>query len=183
MNLKDITSEAWHILKTVAPTIADTAAGPFAPLVDPIVHAIFGTSDAKQVETALLNATPDQLLALKQADNAHAEKLVQLGIDRDKLAFDDVASARDMQKTVKDPVVTRLAVAIVIGFFVFCGGEAVAMIVWPEKWAALSQGAVGMLGTILGYLAAESKQVTAFLYGSSVGSQAKDDTIAQIAKQ
>lgn len=184
MNLKDIASGAWHILKTVAPTIADTAAGPFAPLVDPIVHAIFGTSDAKQVETALLNATPDQLLALRQADNAHAEKLAQLGIDRDKLGFDDTANARAMQVATKDPTAGRLAWLVILGFLLMASGAIVGLFVWPDRARLLLSGEAGLFfGTIFGYLSSEAKQATAFYFGSSEGSQTKDATIAAIAKQ
>jgi hypothetical protein len=38
-------------------------------------------------------------------------------------------------------------------------------------------------GTIFGYLSSEAKQASAFYFGSSEGSQAKDATIATIAKQ
>jgi hypothetical protein len=93
MNLvKDLGNGALQVLKTVAPGIADTAAGPRAPLVDPIFKEIFGTNDPKQVELSLLTATPEQLRALRQADNEHAEKLTQLGIDCDRMAEPPVSS-------------------------------------------------------------------------------------------
>lgn len=181
--LKDIGAGAWQVLKTVAPTIADTAAGPFAPLVDPIIRKIFGTNDTKQVSLALLSATPEQLLALKQADNEHAEKLVQLGIDRDKLAFDDVASARAMQSTVKDPTVRQLAWLNVGGFLAMAFFLVVASVVWPEQVSKVPATAWATLGTVFGYLAKSAAQTEGFYFGSSAGSQSKDETIADIAKQ
>lgn len=181
--LKDIASGAWQVLKTVAPTIADTAAGPFAPLVDPIMKAVFGTSEPKQVETALLNATPEQLLALKQAENAHTEKLAQLGIDRAKLAFDDTASARAMNVQTRDPIVRQLAWLNVGGFLAVATFLVVAAVMWPEHVQKVPATAWATLGTVFGYLAKSASQTEMFFFGSSAGSQAKDATIADIAKQ
>lgn len=180
--LKDIGKGAWQVLKTVAPTIADTASGPFAPLVDPIMQKIFGTTDPAKLDTALITATPDQLLALKQAENAHIEKLAELGISRDKLLFDDTASARVMNIATRDKTPGQLAWLVIGGFLAFSMAECIAMIVWPSRWAALPASAVGIMGMIFGYLANEAKQAAAFYFGSSAGSQAKDATLAEIAK-
>jgi hypothetical protein len=182
--LSSIAAGALQVLKTVAPTIADTLAGPFAPLVDPIMRKIFGTSDPKTVETGLLNATPDQLLALKQADNAHAEQLAQLGIDRDKLAFDDIANARAMQIAVKDPTAGRLAWLVIGGFLIVTVGMIVGLFGWPDRAKLLLSGEAGLFfGTIFGYLSSEAKQASAFYFGASESGQTKDATIASIAKQ
>jgi hypothetical protein len=182
--LSTIASGALQVLKTVAPTIADTLAGPFAPLVDPIMRSVFGTTDPKTVETGLLNATPEQLVALKQADNAHAEALAQLGIARDKLAFDDTASARAMQVATKDPTAGRLAWLLIVGFLVITLGMIVGLFGWPDRAKTLLSGEAGLFfGTIFGYLSSEAKQASAFYFGGSESGQAKDVTIATIAKQ
>jgi hypothetical protein len=181
--LKDIGNGAVQVLKTVAPMIADTAAGPFAPLVDPVVKKIFGTNDPKQVESALLTATPEQLLALRQADNEHTEKLTQLGIDRDKLAFDDSTSARAMQVATKDPTAGRLAWLVICGFIGMSIGLSIAMICWPDQTNKVSTAAWTLLTSLLTFLAAEAKLAGAFYFGSSAGSQAKDAALVEIAKQ
>lgn len=181
--LKDIGAGAWQVFKTVAPTMADTAAGPFAPLVDPIVRKVFGTSEPAKVEAALLNATPDQLLTLKNAESEHIETLTKLGIDRDKLGFDDVANARQMQIETKDPTVKQLAWLVVGGFIVFSLVLAGVTFIWPDKVAKVPIAAWTLLTTLLTFLAAESKQACAFFFGSTSGSQAKDATIASIANQ
>jgi hypothetical protein len=182
--LTSMASGALQVLKAVAPTIADTLAGPFAPLVDPIMQKLFGTTDPKKVSTALLNATPEQLLALKQADASHAEAIAQLGIDRDKLAFDDTANARAMQVAIKDPTVSRLAWLVVGGFLMATIGTLIGLFAWPDRAKSLLSGEAGLFfGTVFGYLSSEAKQAAAFYFGSTAGSQAKDDTIATIAKQ
>jgi hypothetical protein len=173
MNIKDIASGALQVLKTVAPTIADTLAGPFAPLVDPVVRAIFGTTDPKQVSAALLNATPDQILALRQADDAHAEKLVQLGIDRDKLAFDNIANARAREIALHDSTPKYLAYLITFGFF----GTLAYLIIYgkPTTGGDVMLVMVGSLGTAW-------SGIVSYYFGSSAGSAAKTDTINKIAE-
>lgn len=180
--LKTLGKGAWQVLKTVAPTIADTAAGPFAPLVAPIMEKIFGTSDPVKLDTALINATPDQLLALKQADNAHIEKLAELGISRDKLRFDDTAGARAMNIQTRDPAVGQLAWTVVLGFFGICLLEIIGMIWFPEKWSLIPRDAIALLGMIAGFLGNEAKQVCSFYFGSSAESAGKDQTLSEIAK-
>lgn len=183
MNLfKSLGSGAWQILKTVAPTIAATAAGPFGPLVGPIMAKIFGSADPTTLDTALVNATPEQLLALKQAENAHIEKLAELGIARDKLAFDDTASARTMEEQTHDATPGYLAWLIIGGFLLMAAFEVVAMIVWPTRWAEIPSAAMGVMGVIFGYLANEAKQAASFYFGSSSESRSKDQTLAEIAK-
>jgi hypothetical protein len=171
--LKDIGNGALQVLKTVAPTIAATALGPFAPLAAPILQRIFGTTDAKSTEAALLTATPEQILALKQADIAHSEFLTNAGITEDKLAFDDLANARAREVAVKDTTPRNLAY-LIIGFT----GISIAATLagWTKVDSALS-------GTLIGYLVAECRSTLTYYFGSSAGSQAKDATLADIAKQ
>lgn len=175
---------ALHILRTVAPTLADAALGPFGPLAAAAIHAALGTdpADPKAAETALLAATPDQLLALKKADQDFEIQIEKLGIEKAKLSFDDTAGARAMQMAVKDPTVARLAWLVIGGFLLISMVELAAMLVWPDKINSLPQGAWMLIGTVLGYLANESKQAGAFYFGSSAGSQAKDRTISDLAK-
>lgn len=183
MNLKDFGNDALQVLRTVAPTIAATAAGPFAPLVAPILQKIFGTTDAKATEAALLTATPEQLLALRQADNAHVEKLKELGIEEEKLGYDDLASARAMQVATKDPTARQLAWLIIGGFLAISFAQIIAAVGWAEQVAKIPPQGWLLIGNVSGYLANEAKQAAAFYFGSTAGSQAKDATIADIAKQ
>lgn len=168
---------------TVAPTLASAVGGPLAGMA---VTAIAGALGCKPNSTALTAAmavaTPDQLLALKQADQTFAAKMKELDIDEEKLSFDDTASARAMQVATKDPTAARLAWLIIGGFLIFSLGQVVSLIVWPEQTAKVPAAAWGTIGTILGYLAKEASQATAFYFGSTQGSQAKDATLAEIAK-
>lgn len=173
-----------QFLAAVAPELGTALGGPLGGYAGSLVARALGAKSNKpeDLAVAVQNATPDQIIALQKERDNFLIQMRDLGIKEEQLVYADVASARAMQMANKDPSVTRLGMAIVVGFYLFCGLEAAAMIIWPGKWNQLSQAAVGMLGTILGYLASESKAVTGFLYGSSAGSQAKDQTIAEIAK-
>jgi lysozyme family protein len=49
----------------------------------------------------------------------------------------------------------------------------------PEVWAAVS----GLIGSVLGYFSANANQVVSFYFGSSAGSAAKTDQLAQHASE
>lgn len=180
--LKDIGSGALQILKTVAPTIAATATGPFASVTLPIFQKLFGTTDPAAIETSLVTATPEQLLALHQEDDSHAEKMEEMGVSKDKLGFDDVASARNMAIQTRDPTAARLAWLIIGGFLVTSIAQLVGLMGFADEVNKIPPQGWLLIGNVSGYLANEAKQAAAFYFGSTAGSQAKDTTIADIAK-
>lgn len=180
--LKDIGAGALQVLKTVAPSIAATATGPFASLTLPIFQKLFGTNDSKAIETALAGATPEQLLALQQANKTHEENMEQLGISKDKLGFDDVANARSMAVQTRDPTAARLAWLIIGGFLVTSIAQLIGLMGFADQINKIPPQGWLLIGNVSGYLANEAKQAAAFYFGSTAGSQAKDITIADIAK-
>jgi hypothetical protein len=97
--------------------------------------------------------------------------------------FDDLASARSLQVQTKDPTVRQMAWLNVGGFLAVSVFLIVAAVIWPEQVTKVPATAWATLGTVFGYLAKSASQTEAFYFGSSAGSQAKDVTIADIAKQ
>src|SRR5476649_2737233 len=93
-------AQALQVLRTVAPTIALAVGGPFGPLAATALSAVLGTApgDSKAAEAALLNATPDQLLALKKAENDFTVQMKTLEISGEQLAYTDTASARTREE-------------------------------------------------------------------------------------
>lgn len=174
---------ALQVLKTVAPTLALAVGGPFGPLAAAAIHAILGTTDQASAEAALVNATPDQLAALRKGDQEFAVQMKTLGISEEKMVFDDIEGARQMQSVVRDPTVSRLAWLMIGGFMVISLAQIVGMVVFASEMAALPPAVWLQIGNISGYLANEAKQAAAFFFGSSAGSQAKDATISDMAKQ
>ena len=163
---------ALQVLKTVAPTLALAVGGPFGPLAAAAIHAALGSTDQASAEQALVNATPDQLLALKKADQDFAIRMKELGIAEEKLAFDDTANARAREMTVKDATPHILAYAITLGFFGVLG----YLVVYgkPDTGGDVMLVLMGALGTAW-------TGIIQYYFGSSAGSAAKTDTINKIA--
>lgn len=163
---------ALQVLKTVAPTLALAVGGPFGPIAAAAIHAALGTTDQKSAETALLTATPDQLLALKKADQDFQVRMKELGIEEEKLAFDDIANARAREIAVKDKTPSVLVYLTTTGFFSALLGAFLVTI--PETSKGIVYSMIGSLGTVW---------ITqmGFYFGSSMGSASKTDALNKIA--
>ena len=87
------------LIENVAPTIATALGGPVAGMaVKALSTALLGHSDGSEndINAALQAATPEQILAIRKADNDFRIQLKQLDIDLAKIAADDRASARNL---------------------------------------------------------------------------------------
>lgn len=170
----NIGAKALQILRTVAPTVALAVGGPFGPIASAAIAAVLGTppGDDKAAEAALLNATPDQLLALKKAENDFQVQMKQLGIQEETLVYDDIANARQREIAVRDNTPKVLAYGVTIGFFGALGYLLVHGT--PPTGGEAFLLMLGSLGTawagIMGYF-----------FGSSAGSAAKTDALNKIA--
>jgi hypothetical protein len=171
----NIAKDALHVLQTVAPTIARAALGPFGGLAATAISAILGTppGDEQATSTALLTATPDQLLALKKAEQDFQVQMKELGISEEKLVYDDIANARGREIQLRDSTPRNLA-------YMLLGGTGVAI---GATLAGYTHVESALAGTLIGYLISECKAVMQYYFGSSQSSQNKDATIASIAKQ
>jgi hypothetical protein len=181
MNLGE---RAKQILAAIAPTLGTAIGGPFGALAGSLVSSALGSgaSDDKAVETALVNATPETLLKLKQSEQDFRAKMAELGISEEKLVYDDVANARAREIAVKDATPAKLAWTIIGGFLAISIAQIISIMGWPELTAKIPGQGWLMIGNISGYLANEAKQCAAYYFGSSLGSKDKDETIASIAK-
>lgn len=166
--------KALQVLKTVAPTLATAVGGPFGALASMAISAALGTSpgDPKAAETALLSATPETLLALRKAEQDFTVRMKELGIEQDKLVYDDIANARAREIAVKDNTPRNLAY-LVLAFAGFC--IIATLLGWTKVDSALA-------GTLIGYIVAEARSALAYYFGSSQSSVRKDATISDIAK-
>jgi hypothetical protein len=164
-------SKALQVLRTVAPELALALGGPFGPIASAAVSAALGTpaGDDKAAETALLTATPDQLLALQNSRQAFMAQMKQLGIDEAKLAFDDTANARAREIAVKDW--TPRIIAYLVILLVLVAEGSMFFIGQPKSMDGV------VLGRILGTLDSALMLVLGYYFGSSAGSSNKDSTI------
>lgn len=162
------------LLSAVAPAIGTAMGGPFGALAATAVKTVLGL-EGEQDETALASAleraTPEQLLALKEAERRFTLDMQKLGVDVLRLDAADRASARRREATVKDGVPGLLASLVTIGFFGLLG------------WLMLAEpptGSKDILNLMLGALGAAWTSIVAYYFGSSAGSAAKDKLIAGV---
>lgn len=105
------------VLGTVAPTLATAFGGPLAGLATKAVVEALGlpeSSGEEQVVAAIKNATPEQLLLLKNADYAFKVKMKELDVNLEEILFKDRDSARNllMQTRAKTPAALSWLVVV-----------------------------------------------------------------------
>lgn len=165
------------ILGSVAPVLGTAIGGPFGGMAaKAITRALLGPdaeADDEQVALqAVQAATPEQLLALKKADQAFAVQMKGLDIDLVKVHAADRDSARRRQVETKDKMPAVIALAALAGFFGILG--AMIFVEMPEAAAQPLAVMLGALGTLV-------TQIGAFYYGSSAGSAQKNAMIERMA--
>lgn len=168
------------MLSTVAPWIGAAATGGVPALVGMAavqVGQAFGTdvkATAESIAQAIGGATPDQLLALKAADNAFAAKMQELGFQNaqalDQIAANDRDSARQMHTAVRDWSTPVLSYMIFAAFF-----TVLFMILSQQIDVPASMRDVVMM--MIGCLTAAFTQVLNFRFGTSSGSKDKTELL------
>lgn len=168
------------IVGAVAPTLATAIGGPLGGMAMQVVSSVLGLptdSSEKDVEKALKQATPEQLLALKQADNDFAVRMKELDIDLEKIAASDRDSARRREAQVRDWMPRVLAFVIVAGFM-----GTVFMVLLGAVEGMKDPLMATTVGTLIGFVSAKAEQVVAYYFGSSSSSQQKTQLLAGAQK-
>ena len=164
-------------LKTLAPTVATVLGGPFAGMAVEALGSAFGMKDATQQTIKDIvqggNMTGDQLQAIKTAEVALQQRLAELKIKPEELAVQDRASARTMQTATRSHVPGILASLVTLGFFGIMLGMMLGKLNVSNEQALL---------ILLGALASGWGAVMNFYFGSSAGSAAKNEIMAQMHK-
>src|SRR5574340_1365471 len=165
----DLKNFDWKsLVEQVAPTIATALGGPLAGMATQALStALLGKPDGthEELSAALAGATPDQLLALKKADQDFAAKMKELDIDILKINAGDRDSARKREEVIKDWTPRILAYAIIVGFMVTSAGVL-------SGYAKVDSV---LAGTIIGYISAKAELVLTYYFGSSSGSDRKTE--------
>jgi hypothetical protein len=156
-------------LKQIAPTIATALGGPLAGLaVDAISKAV--GIDPKDVTKTISEGklTADQIAQIKTAELAMAARAQELGLDFEKIAVDDRKSARQMQISTQSWIPGAMAIVVTLGFF----GILIGLMTEHFKTSDALMLMLGSLGTAW-------TGIIAFYFGSSAGSQKKDQLLHQ----
>jgi hypothetical protein len=149
-------------------------------------------ADGVSITTAVANATPDQLLTLRSREMDFKERMQALGFqqERDLRTLDleetkaliaDASSARSVFGSNDNVFV--MGVVILITFASVMAMVLVGLFLLMSGRVTVDAGTLavcaGLIGTIVGALAANAQQVVSFFYGSSKGSKDSGDRIGQ----
>lgn len=135
---------------------------------------------ATEVETALMD--PATAEKMREADNELKLELQKLNfqnaVDLENLAVQDRDSARKREIAVRDRTPQFIATAVmVMAFFVL------VMILFGRVDKELSDNTSSLtIGTVIGYVFSEVKEVVSYYLGSSASAVTKDKIISDIAK-
>lgn len=172
------------VFKAVAPWLFTAAStllpGPLATAAQKVGEAIGKdvSPDLSAISEAVAGATPEQLQAIKAADQQYQLDMQKAGFqhveDLLKMTFDDTANARAREVAVRDNTPRILAygvsglVVLIEGFMLLHG---IPKTVDPV-----------IAGRILGTLDSALILVLGYYFGSSRGSDAKNEIISNLSK-
>lgn len=164
-----------NVVTTVAPWIGTALGGPLGgAAVEAAANALgLSSKTVDAVKQAISGATPEQMLALKQADQAFALQMQTLGFkqitDLEQIAASDRKDAREMQNTIRSSVPAILSLVVTTGYF----GVLIGMM---AGWLDVSDSEALLL--MLGSLSTAWGVVMAFWFGSTSGSMRKTELLA-----
>jgi hypothetical protein len=164
------------LLATVAPWIGTALGGPLGGLAVEAAANALGLTDktADALKSALGGATPEQMLALKQADQAFSLQMQALGFkqvtDLEAIAANDRKDARAMQVAKPSRVPAILATIITVGYF----GILIGIM---RGWLSINDSQALLL--MLGSLNTAWGVVLAYWYGTTRDSGIKTTLLAQ----
>lgn len=163
---------------SLAPGLGAAIGGPVGAVAGLGVKALcslFGVDSqsddaAAQVEKALSGMTPEQALALKDADRQFVKDMKALDVDVFRLEVQDRDSARRREASAGSKAITAMAFIIVGGFL---------GMVYGLLSGGLEAVDSTLAGTLIGYVSAKAEQVVSYYFGSSLGSARKTELSAQ----
>lgn len=164
------------IVKTVAPWIGTALGGPLGGMaVEAAANALgIGEKTTEAVKNALAGVTPEQMLALKKADQDFAIQMQSLGFkqiaDLEAIAAADRKDARDMQKATRSPVPAILSTLVTVGYFGILLGMMLDKLSVKDSQALL---------LMLGSLSTGWGMVMAFWFGTTRASEVKTELLAK----
>lgn len=186
------------IIKAIVPVAGSLVGTPLAGAAIAAIGAAIGMASptVERVATAIQNGslTPDQLAAVRKADADLKVRMVELGLDHERIEADaekarlaDVQSARGAHSG--DKAVFYLGVAVLLTYAVV-----LAATLYGAYWllaqgnlkdmdAGLVAAVFSLIGAILGYIASDAKQVVSYYFGSSRGQETGSREMADAVKQ
>ena len=146
-----------NIVGAVAPTLGTALGGPMGGMAANMIAEVLGVPNTpKAIETAIQQATPEQMLELKKAENAFEVQMKELDVDVFKLEVADGQDARS--KFSKDWTARIMGISVVGGFM----GYIFLVTLQPPE-----QNSEALINLVLGYLGGLASAVISFYFGAS----------------
>ena len=153
-----------NIIGAVAPTLGTAISGPLGGMAIGKIAEVLGVSnDQKSVQQAIQNATPEQMMELKKAEQEFETQMKKLDVDVFKLETADIQDARG--KFSKDWTARIIGIAVVGGFM----GYIFLVTLQPPE-----QNSEALINLVLGYLGGLASAIISFYFGASNTSNNKD---------
>ena len=148
-----------NIVGAVAPTIGAALAGPMGGMAGNVIAKVLGCDNSpKSIEKAIQNATPEQMLELKKAEQDFELQMKELDVDVFGLETKDIQDARS--KFNKDWTTRIMGIATLGGFL----GYIFMVTLQPPE-----QNSEALINLVLGYLGGLASAVISFYFGASHG--------------
>lgn len=170
------------IVSKIAPILGTAIGGPLGGAAVDLIGNVFGLSDKTEesIKAAITRATPEQLLALKQAESEFKlkvmelnQKAVEAGYINTQVMYktevEDRSSARQREVQTGDVWTPRILAGIVLIATFICEGWVLTHAIPP--------GSEMLVGRVLGTMDAALLAVLYYYFGSSSGSAAKNNLI------
>ena len=146
-----------NIIGAVAPTLGTALGGPMGGMATKMISEVLGVPNTpKAIEKAIADATPEQMLELKKAENAFEVQMKELEVDVFALETADKQDARG--KFSKDWTARIMGIAVVGGFM----GYIFLVTLQPPE-----QNSEALINLVLGYLGGLASAVISFYFGAS----------------
>jgi hypothetical protein len=151
-----------NLVGTVAPALGSALGSPLGGAAISMIADKLGVPNNQQaVEKAIRQATPDEMLKLKEADNEFEIKMKELDVDVFRLETEDKQNARAAFS--KDWTTKLMGLLTLSGFM----GYIFLVTLQPPE-----QNSEALINLVLGYLGGLASAVISFYFGAS---QSKDD--------
>ena len=146
-----------NIVGAVAPTLGTALGGPMGGMAANMISEVLGVpNDQKSIQQAIQNATPEQMLELKKAEQDFEVQMKELDVDVFKLETQDKQNARSM--------FSKDWTARIIGLFTIGGflGYIFLVTLQPPE-----QNSEALINLVLGYLGGLASAIISFYFGAS----------------
>ena len=146
-----------NLVGAVAPTIGTALGGPMGGMAANMIADVLGVPNTpKAIEKAIQEATPEQMLELKKAEQEFELQMKELDVDVFKL---EVADGQDARQTFSKDWTARIVGVSVVGGFM---GYIFLVTLQPPE-----QNSEALINLVLGYLGGLASAVISFYFGAS----------------